>query len=160
MSQDPPLHRRRVRGPQDLLAGVIVVALAAAVLQALARIATSRYEAISPALFPKVCAWLLLASGCVLIVRGLTRHGPSLERLPLRPVILVTVAIVAFGAVTPLLGYGIAGFLTMLIAGLATPEVRLRELIAVALGLIALSIVLFSTLLGLTIPIVILPWGS
>jgi putative tricarboxylic transport membrane protein len=136
---------------------VAVVALAALTLQALSRVSAGSYSTFSPALFPRVCTYGLAIGGLVLIARGFVKNGPGLERLPLRPALLVTLGVVAFGLVTPVFGYGPAGLLTMLIAGLATPEVRLRELVLVALGVIVFSIALFSYLLKLTIPILILP---
>jgi putative tricarboxylic transport membrane protein len=136
---------------------VAVVALAALTLQALSGVSAGSYSTFSPALFPRVCTYGLAVGGLVLIARGFVKDGPGLERLPLRPALLVTLGVVAFGLVTPVFGYGPAGLLTMLIAGFATPEVRLRELVLVALGIIVFSIALFSYLLKLTIPILILP---
>jgi putative tricarboxylic transport membrane protein len=136
---------------------VAVVALAALTLQALSGVSAGSYSTFSPALFPRVCTYGLAIGGLVLIARGFVKDGPGLERLPLRPALLVTLGVVAFGLVTPVFGYGPAGLLTMLIAGFATPEVRLRELVLVALGVIVFGIALFSYLLKLTIPILILP---
>jgi len=147
----------RVRGPQDVAAGVTVVALAALILHALSRVSAGSYSAFSPALFPRVCTYGLALGGLVLIARGFVKDGPGLGRVPLRPAVLVTLGVVVFGLVTPVFGYGPAGLLTMLIAGLATPEVRLRELVAVAVALIIFSVLLFSYLLKLTMPILILP---
>ncbi len=64
---------------------------------------------------------------------------------------------VAFGIVTPVMGYAPAGLLTMIVGGLATPQVRWRELAGISVALTALSVVLFSLLLKLTIPILVLP---
>ena len=67
------------------------------------------------------------------MVRGLVKEGPGLDGWPLRPVILVTLAVVTFGLVTPVLGYAIAGLLLLLISGLAARDVRFPALL-VALG--------------------------
>jgi hypothetical protein len=133
------------------------VVVAAILLQALSHVSANSYSAFSPALFPRVCTYAFAAGGLVLIARGFVKDGPGLERLPLRPALLVTLGVVAFGLVTPVFGYGPAGLLTMLIAGLATPDARLRELFAVSLGLIIFSIALFSYVLKLTMPILLLP---
>jgi len=151
------IRRPRLRGPQDVAAGATVVAIAAVLLRALSHVSTNSYSAFSPALFPSVCTYALAVGGFVLIARGFVKDGPGLERWPLRPALLVTLGVAAFGLVAPVFGYGPAGLLTMLIAGLATPEVRFRELFAVSLGLIVFSIVLFSYVLKLTMPILILP---
>jgi len=147
----------RVRGAQDALGGVVVAVVAAAVLLVLSRMSVASYSAFSPALFPRICAWGLLLGGLLLVARGFLKDGPGLERVPLRPALFVTLAILVFGIVTPVAGYAVAGLLTVVIGGLATPEMRPRELAIVSLALIAGSVGLFSFVLKLSIPILILP---
>ena len=147
----------RVRGAQDVAAGAAVIAFAVAVVVALSRIPKAKFQAFSPDLFPRLCAYALVAGGIALIVRGLLRAGPSFERPPWRGVVLVVLAVVAFGLVTPRLGYAIGGFLTVLLAGFATRDVKPLKLVAFAAGLIAFSVVLFSVLLKVPMPAFILP---
>ena len=153
-------RRHLVRGPQDAAAGAVVIVIAALILHALSRISTSSYSTFSPALFPRICTYGIVAGGLLLIVRGIFREGPGLERWPLRPVILVTLAVVAFGVVTPVLGYAIAGLLLLLVSGLAARDVRFPALLAMSVVLIIASVALFSFLLKLTMPVLILPWAS
>jgi hypothetical protein len=153
-------HRLRLRGRQDALAGVVVVLFAAVALLALSRMSEASYSTFSPALFPSVCAWGLMIGGIGLVARGFLKDGPGLERLPLRPALLVTLAVFVFGLVTPVAGYAVSGLLTVVIGGLATPDVRLREIAVVAVALIAFSVGLFSFVLKLSIPILILPGVS
>ncbi|MET0741813.1 MAG: tripartite tricarboxylate transporter TctB family protein [Microvirga sp.] len=152
--------RRFVRGPQDAAAGVVVIVIAALVLHALSRISTSSYSTFSPALFPRICTYGIVAGGLLLIGRGIFREGPGLEGWPLRPVILVTLAVVAFGVVTPVLGYAIAGLMLLLISGLAARDVKVPALLALSVVLIVASVALFSFMLKLTMPVLILPWAS
>jgi hypothetical protein len=149
--------RSRLRGPQDVAAGVFVIVLAAIALWALAPIRTASYATFSPALFPRICAYVLAAGGAVLILRGLVRPGAPLVGLPPRPMLLVTAAVVVFGLVAPVFGYVPAGLLTMLIGGAAAPETRPRELAALAAGLAVLSVLLFTLLLKLPLPALIIP---
>ena len=149
-----------VRGPQDVVAGIVVIVLAAIILHALSKISTTSYSTFSPALFPKVCTYSIAAGGLMLIARGFLREGPGLERMPLRPVLLVTLAVVSFGLVTPVLGYAVSGLILMLIAGLAARDVKFRELVLVSVILIGASVVLFTYVLKLTMPALILPWIS
>jgi hypothetical protein len=148
---------RRVRCPQDLLAGLLVIALAIALLFALSRIRETSYQAISPSLFPRLCAYGLMLGGVILAARGVLRDGPGLEAIPWRAAALVTLAIVLFGVLTPVAGYAVAGFCTLLVSGLAATDLRLRDLVATSIGLIVFSVLLFSVVLKLTIPVVRLP---
>lgn len=142
----------RGRSSQDITAGAIVIVLAVAVLVALSRIPQAKFQSISPDLFPRLCAYALIAAGVALLVRGLLRRGPSLELPPWRGVVLVVLAVVTFGLVAPRLGYAAAGFLTIVIAGFATREVTPARLVVFACGLIAFSVVLFSYLLKVPMP--------
>ncbi|MDF2809854.1 MAG: hypothetical protein K0S56_885 [Microvirga sp.] len=149
--------RHWVRGPQDVMAGLTVIVISAVVLRKLSLITTTSYSSFSPALFPRVCTYGIILGGLALILRGLVKDGPGLDGLPFRAVVLVTLAVGAFGFVAPALGYAPAGLLTLLIGGLAAPDVRFRELLGVSVFLIVFSVALFSFALKLTMPILILP---
>lgn len=157
MSEASQVRRPLIRAPQDALAGIIVVIIAAAVLAALTRVTTTSYSTFSPALFPRVCAWLMVGGGLSLIARSFLRDGPGLQSIPFRAAFLVTFAVLIFGFITPRLGYAIAGLLTVVIGGLATPEARWRELGLLSVLLVGLSVALFGFLLKLPMPILILP---
>ena len=142
----------KMRGTQDIAAGAVVVAFAAAVLVALSRIPTAKYQAISPDLFPRVCAYALILGGIALLVRGFLRAGPSLERANWRGVVLVVLSVVVFGFVAPRFGYAVAGFLTIVIAGFGARDAKPLSLVVFATGLIAFSVVLFSVVLKVPMP--------
>ena len=57
-----------------------------------------------------------------------------------------------FGLVAPRLGYAPAGFLTIVIAGFATREVKPLPLVGFAAAMIAFSVVLFSVVLKVPMP--------
>ena len=157
MQTQPRTRGQLVRCPQDLLGGILVVVLACALLVALSKIRVTSYQAISPSLFPRICAYGLMLGGGALILRGFLRDGPKLEGIPWRSTALVTLAIVLFGALTPIVGYAVAGLATLLVGGLAAADMRFRELLVTAIGLIVFSVFLFSYLLKLTIPVATLP---
>lgn len=147
----------RMRTSQDIAAGTVVVAFAAAVLVALSHIPTAKFQAISAALFPRVCAWALAACGLALLLRGLMRRGNGIAWPRWRGTVLIVLSVVAFGLTAPLLGYAVAGFLTLVIAGFATKEAKPLQLFMFASGMIAFSIVLFSVILKVPMPAIVLP---
>lgn len=149
--------RTWLRGPQDVGAGIFLIGLAAIALSSLSGIRVASYIAFSPALFPRICAWILVGGGVVLIGRGLLREGPPLVGLAGKPVILIGGAVVLFGLVAPMLGYLPAGLLTVLVGGLAAPDLRLRALVLMAVGLGLFSVTLFTVFLKLPLPVLILP---
>ena len=142
----------RVRGAQDVAAGAVVIAFAVGALIALSRIPTTKFQAISPDLFPRVCAFALIAAGIALLVRGILRSGTALVRPPWRSIALVIASVVAFGLVAPRLGYAAAGFLTIVVSGLAAKDAKPVTLVVFAVGLIAFSVGLFSFVLKVPMP--------
>jgi len=115
-----------------------------------------------PAMLPR---WLAIAvglCGVALVVAAFLGSGDAIERSGLRGPAFVMVAILAFavtirpfafaGITTPGLGLVFAGPLAILIGGFATPEVRLRDLVILALSLTPFCMVLFGDALGLAIP--------
>jgi hypothetical protein len=146
-----------VKSPQDLFAALAVLAVSAVVLWGLSRITTARFASISPTLFPRICAYALGIGGIMLLIRAFTHQGPKVEPFELRGLVLVTLSVVLFGFLTPVVGYVIAGFLTVVIGGLGSREARLKELLLVGAGLAALCLVLFTYILGLSVPAFILP---
>lgn len=138
---------------RDIVAGTVVAAFAVAVLAALSRIPQARFQAIGPDLFPRLCAYGLLAGGAALVLRGLLRRAPAIALPEWRAVALIALAVVAFGVIAPRAGYALAGFATVVIAGLAARETRLVPLLGFAAGLMAFSVVLFSFVLKVPMPI-------
>lgn len=145
------------RFSQDTVSGAVVIALGIGILVALSQIHAAKYQQIAPDLFPRVCAYALVIGGGVLLLRGLIRGGPRFALPHYRGPALVVLAVVVFGLTTPIFGYAPAGLLTMIISGLAAPELRFRQLAFVSVCLIAFSILLFSYALKLPVPILALP---
>ena len=142
----------RVRATQDVAAGAVVVIFAVAVLVALSRIPTAKYQAISPDLFPRVCAYALIAGGIALLLRGLLRAGPAFAGPSWRSVLLIVASIVLFGVIAPRFGYALAGLLTVVVSGFAARDVNPVQLVVFAAGLTGFSVVLFSYVLNVSIP--------
>ena len=71
----------------------------------------------------------------------------------LRPVLLITAAVVAFAYSIQTLGLVVATALITLIGGFASPRVRILEMIAAAVVLGAMTTAIFIWGIGLPIPI-------
>lgn len=113
---------------------------------------------------PKALAIVLFVAGGAVFLQGLKQRNEEAERfeLALRPAAVVTLAILLFGLFvrgenfglvsTPQLGLMVVGPLTVFIAGCATREARAGELLVLAFGLTAATLVVFPDLLGVSIP--------
>jgi hypothetical protein len=152
-----------VRGPQALLGGLALLALAGLALWLTRDLPQGTLRSMGPAMLPRWLAIGVGLCGLALVVLGFARIGESLERWSLRGPFFVILSILAF-AVTirpfqmgpiglPGLGLIAAGPLAIVIGGYATHEVRLRDLVIMALTLTPFCMVLFGDLLNLPIPI-------
>jgi hypothetical protein len=152
-----------IRAPQSFAAGLALVALALLALYLTSDLSQGTLRSMGPAMLPR---WLAIAvglCGLALTAAGFLKDGDRLEPSALRGPVFVVLGILAFaltirpfsiaGLTTPGLGLIIAGPLAILIGGHATPEVRLRDLLILALALTAFCMVLFGDLLNLPIPV-------
>ena len=143
-----------MRATQDVVSGGVAILFAGGVLAAMATVPQAKYQAISPVLFPRVCAYALVVCGVILVLRGVRRGGEVAILPGLRGVGLITLAVVAFGVIAPNAGYLPAGAATVFISGLATREAKPLELAVFTVGLLAFSVMLFSFVLKVPMPIV------
>ena len=139
------------------------MALAAGAFWLLGDLSQGTLRAIGPALLPRVLAVGVGLCGVALTVAGLRRTSSAMEGWTLRGPFFVVLAVSAFALTirpvqvgaftTPGLGLVAAGPLAILISGFATPEIRVRELLILALSLTAFCMVLFGDILNLPIPV-------
>lgn len=145
-----------MRFTQDIVSGVAMIGLAIGILLSLSRIPQTSFQDIPPDLFGRICAYGLIVGGVALIGRGIARGGEVVELPPLRPLLAVLAGVVVFGLVAPRFGYAPAGFLTLVVSGIGSRDLKYRELLLVSIALIAFSVALFSYLLKIPMPVLVL----
>ena len=146
-----------MRAPQNLVAGLALVATAIVALGGSMDLGSGRFYAVGPSLLPRGIATLLGLLGVALVIGSLLKDGDPLGRWPVRGPIFVFLGVAAFALSIRAVGLAVAGPLVAMISGAASPETRPKELIAFALVVTALSIALFRYVLNLPIPILIVP---
>ncbi|MDF2812458.1 MAG: tripartite tricarboxylate transporter TctB family protein [Microvirga sp.] len=159
----PPMRRGPIRSTQNFAGGLFLLALAALALYLARNLPQGSLRSMGPAMLPDWLAYGVGACGLALVVMSLLRDGEALAKSSLRGPVVVLLAILAFamtirpfslGAMAlPGLGMVVAGPLAIIIGGYATPDVRLRALLILALSLTPFCMVLFGDLLNLPIPI-------
>ena len=148
---------RRVRSPRDLLAGLSLVALAVFALATGAGLEGGTLRSMGPAMLPRAVAVLIGVCGLFLAGFSFFRDGPSLGSWPLRGPIFVSLAVLAFSLTIRSVGLVLAGPLVVIVGGAGSHEMRAKELVIFALVITAACIGLFKYVLGLPIPILIVP---
>jgi hypothetical protein len=106
---------------------------------------------------PRILAWCLMGSGVLLAIQSLLQEGPKLDVWAWRPLIMITVATMAFAFLVDRSGLVVAMIVSMTLAALGTPETRWKEFAAFMVLMLALGLGIF--IYGLGMPIKVLPWN-
>jgi hypothetical protein len=140
---------------KDLLAGGIFIALGVAFAAGSLAYDIGTPVRMGPGYFPLVLGVVLAGLGVLVIVKGfIAGEGEPIGDVDWRAVILITAALLFFGLTVRGLGVVGALFGASLLAALARSQTSRREALVIAVGLTALSVVIFIVALQLRLPLV------
>ena len=142
-----------VRGPQDFIGGIVLVAIALFALWASSDLQGMHGFTFGPGTAPRMFAVLLLGLGAAITITGIISDGAPVAHYAWRGPLFVMLAIVFFALAIRPLGLVVSGFASFLISALGTPETRWVETIIVGLFLTIGCALLFPYVLGLPMPL-------
>jgi len=142
-------RRPRIRGPQDVVGGLVLMAVAAFAFFAARDLPGLRGFTFGPGTAPRLFAGLLLVLGAAIALGGLVREGNPLQRYGVRGPFFVTAALILFAVAIRPLGLIATGILTFLVAALGSPETRWGEAVVAGVLLTIGCALLFPFVLGL-----------
>ncbi len=145
--------RIRIRSPQDFGAGLLFLAIALFALWVARDYPVGTAVRMSSGYVPRLLCFVLILLGSYVTLRSLAIEGPAVTRVRLRPLVMITAAIVVFAVSIQTLGLVLATALITLIGGYASPRMRLLEMLAAAAVLSLLAIAIFVWGIGLPIPV-------
>jgi hypothetical protein len=159
-----PIHPLlRIVRRKNVLSGLMFIAIAALGLWASRNYPIGTALRMSTGYVPRLLCWVLMGLGAIVLVQGLREterpedlgvplpEGGALAQL--RPVVVVTASLIAFGLALEPLGLVLSILLLVVIASFATRELKVWEMLAAAAGLSALTWAIFILGLGLPIPV-------
>jgi len=144
-----------VRGPQDFIGGLALVAIALFALWASSDLQGMRGFSFGAGTAPRMFAFLLLGLGVAVMVVGVVTEGAHLAKYHWRGPLFVSLAILAFAFNIRPLGLIISAFASFLIAAMGSPETKWKEAVIVGVCLTTFCSLLFPYALGL--PLQMLP---
>ncbi|MBS0642844.1 MAG: tripartite tricarboxylate transporter TctB family protein [Acetobacteraceae bacterium] len=149
----------RVKGSQDLAAGLMFMAAGVAALWIGADYPLGSWQRPGTGVLPRILSWALIGIGGIIAAKGLMVRGVSLLHgaWAWRPVIMVTLAAIAFALLVDSTGLAVSMVVSMALCALGTPETRWREFAIFAVIMVAGSALLFVK--GLGMPIRVFPWS-
>jgi Tripartite tricarboxylate transporter TctB family len=152
MSAQAP-GKRVVKSSRELLAGLLLLALAMAGYFGAINLSAGQLSGMGPGMMPKIASIALAIFGVFLIAQSLIAEGPPVEGWNARGILFVLGAVLVFAMTIRGLGLGVAGPLAVIISALAGRDTKLAEIIPFALAMTLFSAALFKWVLGLPIPL-------
>jgi hypothetical protein len=145
----------KIKNEKDFWAGVMFMLIGIAFVGFAQNYDMGTPQRMGPAYFPTVLGGLLAALGVAIGLQGLTvdTSDGKIEKFHFGPLFAVLAAVVAFGALLRPGGLLLALAALLGIASLGSHELKIKELIPLAVGLALLVLAVFIWGLGLTIPV-------
>ena len=144
-----------VRGPQDFIGGIALMAIALFALWASSDLQGMRGFSFGAGTAPRMFGLLLLGLGAAIALVGVLTEGQHLAKYPWRGPLFVSLAILSFALTIRPMGMIFAAMTSFLIAACGTHETRWMETLIVGVCLTAFCGLLFPYALGL--PLQMLP---
>lgn len=138
-----------IKGPQDFLGGLALVAIAVFALWASSDLQGMHGFSFGAGTAPRMFGILLLALGAAVTVMGLFTVGPALAQYAWRGPLFVSLAILCFSLCIRPMGMIFSAMASFMIAALGSTETRWKETIIVGACLTASCALLFPYALGL-----------
>lgn len=143
---------------RDIIGGGLMILLGASVvLYGMATLPLGTPQRMGPGFFPVGVGGILTLLGAGIFVPALFRPG-TLDAMEWRPLVAITLSLIAFGLVVPMFGLIPAITALVAISTLAQEKIRLLSIAAIAASLSLLSYLIFNLGLGLTLPMVRWPY--
>lgn len=147
----------RIKSSKDFACALLFIAIGLGVYFVGASYNMGTPQRPGTGVLPRILAWCLMGSGVLLVIQSLLQEGPKLDAWAWRPVIMITVATMAFSFLVDRSGLVVAMVVSMTLAALGTHETRWKEFAAFMVLMLAIGLGIF--IYGLGMPIKVLPWN-
>jgi len=138
-----------IRGPQDFVGGLALVAIALFALWASSDLQGMHGFSFGAGTAPRMFAVLLLLLGIAVMIVGLVYEGEHITHYAWRGPLFVSLSILSFAITIRPLGLVVSAFASFIISALGTPETKWKETIIVGIFLTIGCSLLFPYALGL-----------
>lgn len=108
-----------------------------------------------PGYFPAVLGGLLVLLGVIVLLQSLAFDGPKVEAFHFKPLVLISLSVLAYGYLMRPGGLALATAAAVFIGALAGNEFKWKEVSVLALVLVVFSYLVF--IKGLTLPFPMCP---
>ncbi len=142
-----------LRSSQDFAAGLFLIFIALFALYLGWKLPMGTLRSMGPGMLPISLAFMVGAGGAALVAMSLTTDGEKLTRWSVRGLFFIVASILVFAYTVQTMGLIVAGPASMLVAMMASEDIKWVEGIIFCVLMTVLCSLMFKTLLGLPIPI-------
>ena len=146
-----------IRNPKDFWSGLLFLGVGGAVVLLARNYQLGTALKMGPGYFPTALGSLLAVVGLIAVARSFVRPGTAIEPFHWRLLLIVLGATLLFGVLVRNAGLIAAVAVLVLMAAAASVYFRWHAAIALTVGLIVFSVIVFVKALGLPMPL-IGPW--
>ncbi len=146
----------RIKLGQDLATGVLFILVGIAALLTINffdKLPMGVPQRPGTGVLPTILSWALIVTGGVLGLRAMAAGDEPVTGWAWRPLVCVTLAVVAFGYFIDDLGLVATMIVSMTLCALGTHETRWREFAIFTVIMLAIGVGMFVWLLGMPIPV-------
>lgn len=136
----------------ELAGGLLAIALGGFAVWEASGYPIGELSQMGPGYFPVALGVVMIGLGAALIFEGLRADGESFERPAWRALVFVLAGIGAFALLLERTGLAPASVALVLLAALAEPRFRPGPAILLALAVSAVSVLIFSVMIGIPLP--------
>jgi hypothetical protein len=140
---------------KDVWGGLMLIAIGAAAVLIARDYPFGTALRMGPGYFPVLLGALLILFGLAILAGGLRRGEQIAGSWSLRALVVLPLSLILFGALMQYAGFVPAMLVLIVGSATASSEFRLVEVLLFALGLTALSVVVFVWALGLPYPLIV-----
>lgn len=147
----------RIRSSQDFVTGLLFIVVGIGAIWIGADYAMGTAQRPGTGVLPRILAWCLIGCGGLLWIKAFLSDGPDLGGLAWRPLIMITLALIAFSVLIDRAGLVVAMLASMTLAALGTPQTRWGEYALFSIIMLVIGVGMF--VYGLGMPVRALPWN-
>lgn len=147
----------RIKSSKDFATGLLFVGIGLGAYYVGSAYSMGSARTPGTGVLPRILAWCLMGSGVLLWIQALIQDGPKLDAWAWRPLVMITIATMAFAFLIDSTGLVVAMIVSMTLAALGTHETRWKEFALFMVLMLAIGLGIF--IYGLGMPIKVLPWS-
>jgi putative tricarboxylic transport membrane protein len=147
----------RIRSSQDFVTGLLFIVVGIGAIWIGADYAMGTAQRPGTGVLPRILAWCLIGCGGLLWIKAFLSDGPDMGAWAWRPLIMITLALIAFSALIDRAGLVAAMLVSMTLAALGTPQTRWGEYAMFTIIMLVIGVGMF--IYGLGMPVRALPWN-